>query len=221
MPWRTVLEEGAERTEVFEISRRGSLVRIVLEQDGQWKPVTMTWCPGLKAADFAVAAPVEVEAHAPALDTPAETPAVDDDVPALLDLALGFIKLQVDVLAAFRAKMGCGTGRLGFLDNASQVGGFTTPGRGDWVWRIDPTSVSLTSRKQILEFPLPSHSQDTAFTSTALTLYLRGVGHHAVRCDGGIHPVEPTIIAQQLERLAQQGKLREFSRVPTPLYGMA
>lgn len=219
MPWRTVLEEGAERTEVFEIARRGSLVRIALQQNGEWTPVTMTWCPGLKASDFLVAPAPEADTATPATAS-AEEPATDDDVPALLDLALGFIKLQVDVLKAFRAKMGCGTGRLGFLDNAPQVGGFTTPGRGDWVWRIDPTSVSLTSRKQILEFPLPSHSQDSAFTSEALTLYLRGLGHAAVRCDGGVHPVDATTIAQQLDRLAQLGKLREFSRVPVPLYLM-
>lgn len=215
MPWRTIVEEGEERTEVFEIARRGCLVRIGLREGDQWKPVTMTWCPGLKATDFM---PAVVEAEAPAQEEATAAPAADPDAPDLLGLAQAFAKLQTDVLAAFRAKMGCGSGRLGFLESAPQVGGFSAPGRGDWVWRIDESSVSLSSRKQVLEFPLPNHSQDTAFSSAALANYLRGVGQHAVSCDGGVHPVEATTMSQLLDRLVQQGKLREFTRVPNALY---
>lgn len=219
MPWRTVLEEEGERTEVFEIARRGCLVRIGLQADGQWKPVTMTWCPGLKAADF-LPAPAAPEGAATAADhaATAEDVVADPDAPDLLGLAQTFAKLQLDVLVAFRAKMGCGSGQLGFLDNHPQVGGFSVPGRGDWVWRIDPQSVSLTSRKQLMEFPLPNHTQDNAFNSASLAMYLRGIGTHAVSSDGGVHPVDPATVAQLLDRLVATGKLREVARLPSPLY---
>lgn len=70
MQWRLVAEQEGERTEIYEISGRGCLVRIVVRGAERWTPTTMTWCPDLSANDFA-AAPAPAPPAAPELSPPA------------------------------------------------------------------------------------------------------------------------------------------------------
>lgn len=54
MAWRTIVEAENERTQILELEGRGCLVRVVVcDAQDVWTPATMTWCPGLAAADFA------------------------------------------------------------------------------------------------------------------------------------------------------------------------
>jgi len=224
MSWSTVLEEGLERTEVLELARRGCLVKISIrgaaEGDG-WTPVALTWCPGLKSVDF-LTKPSET-ANGDTDEKPrtnaAPSPSDDPDAPDLASLAREYAGLQAAVLGAFRAKMGRLSGKLGFLDHVPQVGGFSVTGHGDWVWRIDHNSASLTSKRRVIEVPLPDHTRDDAFSAERLTLYLSAQGYRNVSTPAGIFPVESSIIELQLKEIAERGgALKLFRSQPTPFY---
>jgi len=217
MSWRTIVEEAGERTEVLEIARRGALVRIAVQDGDKWRPVTMTWCAGLRAQDFLPAPPGAETPTETGVSAPSPGPSANPDAPDLLPLVQQFATTYLEVLTAFRAKMGRASGQIGFLDHVPQVGGFSAGKQGDWVWRVDEGVVSLSSRKKLFEVPLPTHTNDTAFTSNNVANYLKGTGVHSVSCDGGVHAVDAPTVAQLFDRLVELGKLRQFTRVP-PLY---
>ncbi len=234
-------ESGDERTEVFEVPRRGCLVRVMVRQaegEERWSPATMTWCPGLRMADFVAQATADAPANAappgPAsrtmtvvpspeperAATPA-APAADGEPPELVELLRDYTRLQEAVVGAFRGKAQIASGELGFLQHMPKVGGFSVPGEGDWVWRIDQSSVTFTSRRRAIELPLPTHLRDDAFDPEVVTAYLTVTGNHAVACDGGVHPVEPTTIKRLIRRLAKSRAVRLFSTQPRACYLVA
>ncbi len=243
--WTPLFEQELERTEVLEVPRRGCLVRVLIRasaDEEHWTPTTMTWCPGLKAADFQAGA--AVPAAAPplaAVPTPKEPPPPTEqvqpaaspaapvpvpandlgDVPELLALLRDFARLQTSVVGVFRAKMGVATGKLGFLLHAPQVGRFMVPGEGGWVWRIDQQSVTLSHRKRIIELPLPSHDRDDAFEPGAAAAYIQSTGHPHVSHQGAIYPVEEGAIRDLVGQMAREREVKVWSTQPRPIYLVA
>jgi hypothetical protein len=242
MQWHSVAEGPDERTEVFEIANRGCLVRIVVRgPDERWTTSSICWAPGLRRADFSVAAPAPAPAATPAAQAPsapapepapapppsaesppppaaAPAPAPAGDAEELVALLREYAAMRAAVVGAFRGKIGVSSGPIGFLDNLPQVGSFSVPGHGDWIWRIDPSVATLRSKARKIELAIPDHSRDDAFDPEAVAAHLTASGKAVVAHEGAAYPVDPGTIAQLIRRLEDAKLVRLFSTHPKVVY---
>jgi len=241
MQWHPVDDGPDERTEVSEIPDRGCLVRIVVRSgaDGRWSTSSVCWCPGLTRADFgatvtAAAAPATTAEPAPAetptptaTPTPAPTPTpTPTPAPApaaapaedFLTVLREYTAMRSAVVGAFRGKIGVSSGAIGFLDNLPQVGSFSVPGQGDWIWRVDPTVATLRSKARSIELPLPDHARDDGFDGEAVAGYLKATNRQAVALEGANHGVDAATVTQLIRKLEAANRVRLFSQHPKPVY---
>jgi hypothetical protein len=186
--------------------------------------------PSAEVAPAAAAVPASSDASpsaAPAEAAPASTPAPapapapapsDEPVDDVLTLLREYVAVQTAVVAVFRSKMGVSSGQLGFLLDAPKVGSFSAPGHGDWVWRIDTSSVILTSRRRAIELPLPSHSRDDAFDPAVAATFLETSGKTAMSHQGSVLPLDPATLDGVVKKMVREGSVLLFSSQPRPVY---
>jgi hypothetical protein len=164
-------------------------------------------------------APAEPSAPAPATPAPAAAAAATSPAAELLGLLRGYSAMRKAVIETFREKLGLSTsGQLGFLDHLPQVGSFSVPGHGDWIWRIDPNLATLRSKQRVLELVLPNHARDDAFDIEAASAHLRATGHAVVALEGAAHPTDPASLTELIHKLESAKKVTLFASVPKPVY---
>lgn len=175
--------------------------------------------PVVPAVPESASAPAEAapaDAPPPAAPPPAATPPVA--APELTELLTSYMSLQLAVCAGFRSKIGQPSGPLGFLADTPKVGSFPVKGHGDWVWRIEMSTVSLTNRRRVIELQLPSHFADNAFDPKAVVSYLETTNTKEFVHKGTRYPVDETTLAACTELLVKEGVLRLFAAQPRPIY---
>jgi hypothetical protein len=158
-------------------------------------------------------APAPAAAPAPA---PAAAPAGKaEDLVALLR---EYTAMRTAVIGVFRSKIGVSSGPVGFLDNLPQVGSFSVPGYGDWVWRIDPNIATLRSKQRVIELAIPDHARDDAFDAASVSGWLTSANKSAVAVDGSVYPVDAGTIAQLIRKLEDAKQVRLYSTHPKVVY---
>jgi hypothetical protein len=238
MQWQPVAEGPDERTEVYEIAGRGSLVRIVVRgADDRWTPASMCFCPGVRATELGgqaptpAAAPVAAartepsvqSAEAPAatpppLAAPPAEPQPDASAEDVLKVLREYAVMRNAVIGAFRSKVGVSSGVLGFLDNVPKVGTMIVPGQGDWVWRIDTDAATLRSKNKVVRLNLPDHARDDAFDGALLAGYMTLTHRTQVGHEGMAYPIDAVVLDRLINQLEQAKLVRVFSKNPTPLF---
>jgi hypothetical protein len=166
------------------------------------------------APEAPAAEPVAAAPDAPA---PAPAPAAAPAEP-LAPLLREYAAMRSAVVGLFRSKIGVSSGAIGFLDNLPQVGSFSVPGYGDWVWRIDPNVATLRSKNRVIELAIPDHARDDAFDPAAVSAWLTSTGRQLVSHEGANHPVDAASIAQLIRRLEEAKVVRLFSTHPKASY---
>jgi hypothetical protein len=166
-------------------------------------------------------APAEPAPAEPPPEPPPATPApAASSAPDIVEVVTTFARLQAVVAKAFRSQIRKVSGELGFLEDAPRVGSFSVPDHGDWVFRIDDTTVTLTSGKRVIELQLPKHLRDDGIDPKAVSRYLKGSKQTEVSYKGAGHGVEPETIDRLIKQLCVDGALRLFRSQP-PTYILA
>jgi len=136
----------------------------------------------------------------------------------LIKLLREYAAMRTAVVGAFRGKIGVSSGAIGFLDNLPQVGSFSVPGQGDWIWRIDPNVATLRSKTRVIELQIPDHARDDAFDPEAVSGWLTAGGKQMVAHEGAAYPVDAGTIGQLIRRLEDAKLVRLFSMHPKAIY---
>ncbi len=153
---------------------------------------------------------------APAAPAPAAAPATAAE--PFTALLREYAAMRTAVVGLFRSKIGVSSGPIGFLDNLPQVGSFSVPGQGDWIWRIDPNVATLRSKNRVIELAIPDHARDDAFDAPAVSGWLASTGRQLVSHEGANHPIDAGSIAQLIRRLEDAKVVRLYSTHPKASY---
>lgn len=143
--------------------------------------------------------------------TPKPAAPVDDLMVVIRELA----SLRNAVIGMFRSKVGVSNGPLGFLDNATKVGSMGVPGLGDWVWRIDPESVTLRSKNKVIRLGLPDHARDDAFDGEMIAAHMAMTNRTHVGHGGNAHAGDAATLDRLIAELEQAKLVRVFSKQPS------
>ncbi len=178
--------------------------------------------PGTDAAPATNAAPATDAASAASEPSPeraaTESATAAPEPPELVELLTSYIALQLAVCAGFRSKIGQPSGPIGFLADTPKVGSFAVKGHGDWIWRIEMSSVSLTNRRRVIELQIPSHFADNAFDPKAVASFLETTNTREFQHKNTRYPVDEATVAACTELLVKDGVLRLFAAQPRPIY---